>query len=166
MLNAPNWRSKTQSGMSICLFKKHFFSTLNRSTKRINNDAVQIPLLQELSFTTNKSSVVVTKMVPSTGYLNWIVIDPFWQLVHSIGRRESLLITGHQASLLPDNAEKQIFMKTTQSWKQQTRGIILFLMLILLFIPHKNQKNSLCNNYSDIRFRFRTYFKNCYTVHP
>jgi len=101
--------------MSICLFKKHFFSTLNRSTKRINNDAVQIPLLQELSFTTNKSSVVVTKMVPSTGYLNWIVIDPFWQLVHSIGRRESLLITGHQASLLPDNAEKQIFMKTTQS---------------------------------------------------
>jgi len=50
-------------------------------------------------------------MVPGTGYLNRIVICPFWQLVHSFNRLPEV-ITEHQATLLPDNVEKQVFMKT------------------------------------------------------
>jgi len=49
-------------------------------------------------------------MVPGTGYVNRIVIGPFWQLVHSQNQLLGV-ITEQEAQTLPDNAKKLILMK-------------------------------------------------------
>jgi len=75
-------------------------------------------------------------MVPGTGYLSQIVLGPFWQFTKQIGAilahiylwppafsvpSERLLstagdvVTEHRARLLPDNAERLIFLKYNAS---------------------------------------------------
>jgi len=53
-------------------------------------------------------ALVPAKSAQGTGYLSWIVIGPFWQIVHPQNQLPKV-ITEHQAPLLPDIAEKLIY---------------------------------------------------------
>ena len=62
---------------------------------------------------------VPDKMVPGTGYLSRIVLSPFVPSEHLFSTAGGV-ITEHRARLLPDNADRLIFLKYTVSQKKGT----------------------------------------------